>query len=211
MKELMTRAQTGNPGPSRNAMMPNVARCVAPFSLGVLILVGCAAKSKSPYASQAADQMERSTQLAERLTQQAVEIAPRDSARAEELLKQALVHDLYHGPAHNNLGVLYLARGRLYEAASEFEWAKKLLPGHPDPRMNLAMTLESAGRTDEALDAYRTALEVHPDHLPTLQAMTSLQLRTGRNDESTRANLQTIALRGDASWQSWAKQHLSRR
>ena len=33
---------------------------------------------------------------------------------------------------HGNLGVLYLNRGELYEAASEFEWARRLLPGHPD-------------------------------------------------------------------------------
>lgn len=194
-----------------SALSPLFRRFIAPLALCVVFSGGCADKSTSPYANQATGQAERSSRLAEHLAQQAVEVAPRDSSRAEELLKQALTHDLYYGPAHNNLGVLYLSQGRLYDAASEFEWAKKLLPGHPDPRMNLAMTLERAGRTDEALDAYRTALEVCSDHLPTLQAMTSLQLRCGQDDESTRARLRTISLRGDRVWQAWAKQKLLQR
>jgi hypothetical protein len=50
---------------------------------------------------------------------------------------EALSADLFFGLAHNNLGVLYLKEDKLYEAANEFEWARKLMPGHPDPRMNL--------------------------------------------------------------------------
>jgi len=45
------------------------------------------------------------------------------------------------------------------------------MPGHPDPRMNLALTLERAGRTDEAIQTYKTALEVFPGHVPTEQAV----------------------------------------
>lgn len=52
---------------------------------------------------------------------------------------------MFNGPAHNNLGVLFLERGQLCKAANEFEWTRKLLPGHPDPRVNLALTLERAG------------------------------------------------------------------
>ena len=35
------------------------------------------------------------------------------------------------------------------------------MPGHPGPRMNLALTLERAGRIDEAMATYDTALEVY--------------------------------------------------
>jgi Flp pilus assembly protein TadD len=90
---------------------------------------------------------------------------------AEAILREALAADLYHGPAHNNLGVVYLRQGRLYEAANEFEWARKLMPGNPDPRFNLALTLERAGRTGEALAMYGTALEVEEGHLPSMQAL----------------------------------------
>ncbi len=71
--------------------------------------------------------------------------------QAEKLLREALVGDLYHGPAHNNLGAAYLKQRKLYEGAGEFEWTSKLMFGHPDPRMNLAFTLERAGRTDETI------------------------------------------------------------
>jgi tetratricopeptide (TPR) repeat protein len=127
-------------------------------------------------------------------------------ARAEALLREALTADLYFGPAHNNLGVIYLAQGRLYEAAAEFEWARKLMPGHPDPRLNLALTLERAGRIDQAIDAYRAALDVHPDHVPTIQAMARIQVRSGRIEDRTARLLDDIALRGESEeWRTWAR------
>lgn len=156
----------------------------------------------------------RNTIEAQRLTQEAATLMTSDAAKAESLLRQALAADLFHGPAHNNLGVLHLnaTPPKLYEAANEFEWACRMMPGHPDPRMNLAMTLEQAGRTDEAIAAYRTALEAYPNHLPTLQALTSLQLRTSRSDDGTHAALHEIALAGtDDVWRNWAKELLLRR
>lgn len=106
-------------------------------------------------------------------------------------------------------GVVCLSRGRLYEAANEFEWAKKLMPGHPDPRMNLALTLERAGRVVEALATYDSALEVYPNHMPTIQALTRLQIRRDRTDDRTYDMLKQIALGGeDEQWREWAKKHM---
>lgn len=125
--------------------------------------------------------------------------------RAEELLRQALTANLYHGPAHNNLGVLHLNRGNLYEAAHEFEWARKLMPGHPDPRMNLGLTLERAGRIDNAVDAYASALDVYPNHLPTIEALTLCEVRHNRISSATMDRLQQLAIDGSSeSWRSWA-------
>ena len=66
--------------------------------------------------------------------------------------------------------MLFLKQDKLYEAANEFEWAKKLLPGHPDPRVNLALVMERAGRNDEAFANYQAALEVWPNYLPRCRA-----------------------------------------
>jgi Flp pilus assembly protein TadD len=130
----------------------------------------------------------------------------RDPVKAEAVLREALTADLYFGPAHNDLGVIYLKRGDLFSAASEFEWAARLMPNHPDPRMNLALTLERAGRTEEALSAYATALEVYQGHIPTIEAMTRLQVRSGRVTSRTRANLEEIALKGEnQKWREWAR------
>ncbi len=174
-----------------------------------LLLGGCVGRAGSPY--QTPRELNRNALKAQELTQQAADLTDSDPETAERLLREALTADLYHGPAHNNLGVLYLNQDKLYEAANEFEWARKLMPGHPDPRMNLALTLERAGRIDEALDTYETALEVYPNHLPTLQALVRLQLRYDRANGQTAEMLKEIALRGETSqWRQWARLQMTR-
>lgn len=87
----------------------------------------------------------------------------------------------------------------------------KLLPAHPDPRMNLAYTLELAGRTDEAITTFRTALEVYPDHLPTMQALARLQVRSGKQDAETPRMLKEVAIRGETpEWRDWARLQMVR-
>lgn len=141
------------------------------------------------------------------LTQSAVAaIDSGDDLRGEKLLTQALTADLYHGPAHNNLGVLYLNQGKLYEAASEFEWARKLMPGHPDPRTNLAMTLERAGQIGSAMEEYRSALEVWPVYMPTIQAYARCQIKNGVPQEDLPQLIKQIALRGETEeWRQWGR------
>lgn len=190
----------------RTTILRVCQRAASVTSLTLLIMIaGCATTSSSPYASPS--DITRNPIEAQRLTLKGAELIGQDDAEAERLLRAALAADLYHGPAHNNLGVVHLRNGRLYEAANEFEWARKLMPGHPDPRMNLALTLERAGRINEALTTYETALEVYPNHLPTLQAIARLQVRYNRQDDRTPAYLDEIALRSDdASWRDWARE-----
>jgi len=176
-------------------------------------LAGCGMSAKpdagGPYSP--ISEGDRDEGKAARLTKQAAALIDTRPEEAEKLLREALNADLYHGPAHNNLGVVYLAQGKLYEAAGEFEWARKVMPGHPDPRMNLAFTLELAGRTDDAISTYASALEVYPDHLPTMQALARLQLRAGRTDERTRHYLDEIVMRGETpEWQEWARKQQAR-
>ncbi len=175
----------------------------------LLLVVGCAQPINGPY--QTSQEGARNPLRAQELTHQAAEVIDDEPDKAERLLREALSADLYHGPAHNNLGIVYLTQDKLYEAANEFEWARKLMPGHPDPRMNLALTLERAGRIDEALATYDTALEVYPNHLPTIQALARLQFRHNRTDDRTHGFLKEIALRGQVEWQTWARQQMTRR
>lgn len=170
-----------------------------------LLLPACASRhSTSPYAPQS--DLRRDPSRADQLNIQAADLMATNPAKAEALLRDALSADLYHGPAHNNLGVLFLKRGDLYAAAAEFEWSRKLLPGHPDPRMNLALALESAGKTDDAIATYKTALEVFPNHLPTTQALARLHVRANKADDTTRAMLEEVALRGETQrWKDWAR------
>lgn len=183
------------------------------FAIVACILPACGRiPSPSPYADNTT--ITRNALLSQELAQQAVAIISTNKPRAEELLKEALAEDLYNGPAHNNLGVLYLTASppRLYEAASEFEWACKLMPGQPDPRFNRALVFERAGRSDDAVSAYATTLEVTPQYMPALQGRASLMIRLGRADDATQVALGEIALRGTTEhWREWAKMRLARR
>lgn len=171
------------------------------------LLVGCQAAQSGPY--EPASEGARNTVRAQELSSKAADLINDDPERAGDLLREALSADLFYGPAHNNLGVLYLKEGKLYEAANEFEWARKLMPGHPDPRMNLALTLEKAGQVDEAIRTYETALEVYPGHVPTLQALALL--RTKKGGDVPREALETISLHGETKeWRRWAAQTLAR-
>jgi hypothetical protein len=82
------------------------------------------------------------------------------------------------------------------------------MPGHPDPRVNLALTLEGAGRVDEALATYGAALEVFPGYLPAIRGLARLTLRAGRGDERLAGWLEEIALRSEEP--AWGDRALSR-
>lgn len=179
------------------------------IALGLTLLAGCTSSPETPGPYQVPEEAARDTEAAEELNAQAADVMEHDLARAEELLREALSADLFHGPAHNNLGVVFLEQGKLYEAAHEFEWARKLLPGHPDPRVNLGIVMETAGRTDEALAAYEAALEVYPGYLPAIMGAAQLRVRTGHLDAVTEGWLSEIAMRAEApEWRAWAQSRL---
>ena len=183
------------------------------LAMSACLVVGCrttAPAAHGPYQEPEESAL-RQTAEAERLTKLAADLIEDDPERAEDLLRDALNNDLFFGPAHNNLGVIYLKQDRLYEAAGEFEWARKLMPGHPDPRLNLAITLERAGREDEAISAYTAALEVYPDYLPAMQGLARQAVRDGSRSEQLDAWLREIAMRSmDPEWRDWARREAQR-
>ncbi len=174
--------------------------------IGALMAVGCGS-ARGPYTTDGSTT--RDVVKAEDHYQAALAalaVTPPDDQSAEALLREALGYDLYHGAAHNNLGVLLLKQDRLYDAAEEFEWARKLLPGHPEPRVNLAITLERGGKHGDALDAARTALEVRPGNLAAIKTIAVIQIREALTDETTRAHLDAIVTRSnDPVWRAWAE------
>ncbi len=187
--------------------MRNAARNAALVFLAARFGTGCGSTRNAPTSPYTpASEAERNTTKAERLTREAASLIATDLATAEAFLREALAHDLYFGPAHNNLGVVFLKREMHYEAAGEFEWAKKLMPGHPDPRVNLALVLDDVGRTEEALASYTAALEVCPGYVPAIQGLALTTLRAGRDDPKLADWLDTIAIQGETpEWSDWAR------
>jgi len=175
------------------------------------VLLGCGPAARGPYAAQGAEI--RDPAQAEKLYREAVaslagKPSAADQAAAEQTLRAALSFDLYHGPAHNNLGVLLLRQEKLYDAAEEFEWARKLLPGNPEPRVNLAIALERGGKHGDAIEAAKAALEVAPGNLAAMQAIAYVQVREGITDGALPGYLHAIAQRGDPAWSGWARNRL---
>lgn len=188
-----------------------MSRTVKALLLLVSLLGAACASSETPGPYEPRTEATRNTLEAQRYNRSGASLLPQDPDGAERFFRRALAYDLYFGPAHNNLGVVYLEKGKLYEAANEFEWARKLMPGHPDPRMNLGLTFERAARSDEALKAYASALEVYRGHVPTKQAMARLRIKEGMKDEETRKLLRDLAMEGeDVSWRTWAFSQLKR-
>lgn len=189
-------------------LLPAPMRYVA----SAFALFSCALSCTSSAArSPLLDETNRDPQEARALTLEALDAIEDDPKRAEELLNAALKADLYYGPAHNDLGVLYLRQSRLYEAANEFESARKLMPGDPETRLNLGLTLEKAGLYERAFEAYSAALEVSPTHIRTIQASARLTLRTGRKNDRLMGMLEDISLRGETGhWRRWAQEQMSR-
>jgi len=169
-----------------------------------LALVACRSAGSGPY--ERPGEGERNTYRAQELNAEAADLIASEPEEAEKLLRAAVTADIFFGPAHNNLDVLHLKAGLLYEAAEEFEWARKLMPGHPDPRMNLALTLEQAGKTDQAIQTYKTALEVWPGHVQTVQALAKLYVQAGRECPEPAGWLDEVAMRGETgAWREWAR------
>lgn len=181
------------------------------LEVGLLaMLAACRASPAGPYSPPS--EAQRDTSTAEQFSRDAAELIASEPAKAERLLRAALTADIFFGPAHNNLGVLYLGKGQLYEAASEFEWARKLMPGHPDPRVNLALCMERAGRVDDAIAGFEAALEVWPDYLPAVQGIALATVRARKEDPRLADWLQGIRARStEGTWNAWAARELSRR
>ena len=81
--------------------------------------------------------------------------------------------------------------------------------------MNLALTLERAGRFEDAVEKYQSALEVYPGHIQTMQARSRCLLRYRpddvQDDPRLIADLREIAFRGETpKWRDWARGQLVR-
>ena len=75
----------------------------------------------------------------------------------------------------------------------------------PGVRVDQPPCSRQAGRVDDAIEAYETALQVRPSYLRAVQGIACLVLRSARSDERVGAWLEDIAMRSDdAAWRDWA-------
>ncbi|GFO70405.1 O-GlcNAc transferase [Geomonas limicola] len=84
----------------------------------------------------------------------------------------------------NNLGTMYLAKGRFTEALEQFREAARLDPGEPMVRINTGRTLAKMGRLGEAAEQFEAALKQDPAATDAHLQLALLLIKTGRTSEA---------------------------
>jgi tetratricopeptide (TPR) repeat protein len=179
-------------------------------SVMVVMMVGCASLKGSREAIIRVDASRNPTEAA-RLTLVGVKALEHGEIdRATNRFLDSIAADDTYGPAHNNLGLLHYEQGNLYQAAMAFEKAMDLMPQDATVYYNLALTLESAGRTFEAMDLYHQAVEMDPVNPYYLGNLVRLRLRLGEDDPTLVQQLQDLILiETRPSWRRWADRQLA--
>ncbi|MBI4573764.1 MAG: tetratricopeptide repeat protein [candidate division NC10 bacterium] len=96
--------------------------------------------------------------------------------------------------AHGNLGTLYLARGEIPAAITEFEAILREDPTHPGALNNLGVTRARQGRKDEALALYREALRSKPAYAEAWNNLGVLMEERGARAEARTAYQRALAI-----------------
>src|SRR5262249_52149739 len=84
--------------------------------------------------------------------------------RAETLYRKALGKDPDHADALHLLGVVAYQCGKIAPALELIERALPRLAKLPDAHLNHGNALQAAGRPLEAIESYRRAVTLDPDH-----------------------------------------------
>ncbi|WP_088890539.1 glycosyltransferase [Leptolyngbya ohadii] len=108
-------------------------------------------------------------------------------------LQQPILDRLKLG-AHNNLGSLLLAQGKLQEAKICFETVICFDPQIAIAHFNLGMTSKAMGQFLEAIEHYQQAIQLQPNYAEAYQNLGVVWLKLGRVGESLAAFRQAIDL-----------------
>jgi len=154
---------------------------------------------------------ERDTAAARRHNRTATRLLDGDKLDdAQRELKAALAADLFFGPAHNNLGTVYLKKKEYYLAAWEFQYAAKLMPDEAEPRNNLGMVFETVGRLDDAAQWYDKALSISPESVEIAANLARIHARKNIRNERTRELLALVVMKDKRPvWVNWARERLA--
>lgn len=85
------------------------------------------------------------------------------------------------------------------------------MPYQPEPRNNLGLVLEQAGKLDDAIDRYRNALNIQPDNPQLIGNLARAKHQRGDKDEEQRELLEDILLKDTRpDWKRWAREQVNR-
>ncbi len=110
-----------------------------------------------------------------------VAAAPIDSLA---LLEKAVAKDSTKFDNLYKLGVMYLEREKMPEAAKVFMKANALQPGQVKVLVNLGVSLDAVGKAEEAQGFYKSALTVTPDDSVAMCRLASSLYAQGKYDQA---------------------------
>ncbi len=133
-----------------------------------------------------------------------------DLVKAEVALQDALIADVSYAPAHNNLGRIYFDQGKLYLAAWEFEYARRLLPNSGEVANNLGMVYEASEQPDRAIEYYTIALGLNEGNPEFTGNLARALIRAEQDPEQVAALLQDLMFNDSRpEWSGWARDQLN--
>jgi protein O-GlcNAc transferase len=116
---------------------------------------------------------------------------------APDLLARAVALRPDVAEAHNDLGVVLGARGRLAEAAAAFERAAALRPDYAEAHANLAGALRRLGRTEQAVACYERVAVLAPNSAGAHNNLANALMELGRLDAALAYYDKAVALAPD--------------
>lgn len=131
--------------------------------------------------------------------------------KAEDAFKSAIELDDDFGPAYNHLGKVYFLQRKYYVAAHHFDRAATLMPTHPAPQYNLGLTLQAAGKTDDAIDHFRIAMTLDPINFQYQADLARALVSRGEATAEVGTLLRSVAEHHpNIKLRTWASQELGR-
>lgn len=193
------------------------AAAVAVLLAAMALAVGCnnqqTVRTDANYRTIQASPLQ-DTDAAKRLNQQGLaHLADGELEKAENTFKAAITEDIEYGPAHNNLGKVYYLQGDYYQAALEYDYARRQMPTHAGPRYNLGLIYERAAKQDapivnlnRAIEYYREAVALAPGNITYRAALAHALVERGDKTDELRDLLEQILEKDRRpDWITWAR------
>jgi Tfp pilus assembly protein PilF len=116
---------------------------------------------------------------------------------SETLFRHALAVTVNNDVAENNLGIVFLRKGKVDEAISLLQAAVHLRPDNSPAQENLAKALLQKGQVADALIHYRKLLDLQPDNIEVHNIMGTVLTQQGRVGEGVQEWQKVLAIQPD--------------
>lgn len=126
--------------------------------------------------------------------------------------QRALQYPNYDKPAlaHTNIGLAYLKKAALSNAADHFRTALDYQPALPEAHHNLGLVYARSGEREQAILSFREAIRTRPSYPAAYVSLAQTLLEEGRREEARDAFERVIYLAPDSTFATASRQQLKR-